>query len=481
MRKRRRPFQPQTLTNITILDAGAEGKAIAKIDGQVLFVPYAAPGDVVDVQVTAKKKQYLEGRVVSIVQPSTHRTMPVCRHFTLCGGCRWQHLSYQEQLALKQQQVEDAFSRIGKFPYPEVRPIKGTTEIYHYRNKLEFTFSARKWFTEPPREGITEDPRGLGFHLPGMFDRIIDLEECHLQAHPSDAIRLFVHRKAMALNLSYYNNKRHEGLLRNLIIRNTTTGGLMVILVSTAEDETLRNDLFPSIIESFPHITSLLWVVNPKVSETIAGLEIRVMHGEAWLNEEMEAAKPDEAPLRFRLAAASFFQTNPRQAGVLYRTAFDLALLKGDELVYDLYSGTGTISCYVARHCRQVVGVEYVEEAVADACLNAELNGLTNTEFVAGDLGKMFDEAFVSQFGKPEVVITDPPRAGMHPKVVDQLLRLNPEKIVYVSCNPATQARDIALLSEQYAVAAVQPVDMFPQTHHVENVALLLKKESVDR
>jgi 23S rRNA (uracil1939-C5)-methyltransferase len=476
MRRPHKAVRAETLTNVHILDAGAEGKAIAKIDGQILFVPFAAPGDVADIRITGKKKQYLEGRIVNIVKASPHRTTPACKHFTLCGGCRWQHLTYNEQLALKQKQVEDAFSRIGKFPYPALRPIKGAPEIYYYRNKLEFTFSARRWFSEAPREGVPEDPRGLGFHLPSMFDRIIDLEECHLQANPSDALRLFVHHKALELNLSYYSTKQHKGLLRNLIVRNSTMGGLMVILVSSAEDELLRERFFPDLIDAFPQITSLLWVVNPKVSESIAGLDVQRIHGDAWLTEQLDAATPHEPPLQFRIGPTSFFQTNSKQAGVLYQSAFDLAMLKGNELVYDLYSGTGTISCYVARHCRKVVGVEYVEEAVADARINASLNGLKNTEFVAGDLGKMFDDAFVEHYGRPDVVITDPPRAGMHPKVVDQLLRLSPEKIIYVSCNPATQARDIAMLHKAYSVSAVQPVDMFPQTHHVENVTLLVRK-----
>ncbi|MBK9290029.1 MAG: 23S rRNA (uracil(1939)-C(5))-methyltransferase RlmD [Bacteroidetes bacterium] len=474
MARKQRQFQPEILTNVHITDAGAEGKAIARVEGQVLFVPYAAPGDVADIQLTARKKQYLEGKIVRLAEASPLRTQALCRHFTLCGGCRWQHLSYETQLAQKQQQVHDAFARIGKFSFPPLRPIKAAPDIYYYRNKLEFTFADRKWFTHPPREGVVEDPRGLGFHLPGMFDRVIHLEECHLQAEPSNAIRLFVHQKAMELNLSYYNNRRHEGLLRNLLIRNSTAGGLMVILVSSQEDKAIEHRLFPALIGAFPQITSLLWVVNPRVNENIAGLEVRVMHGEAWLTELMEAPG-NEAPLVFRIAPASFFQTNPRQAAVLYGTAFELAGLKGDEVVYDLYSGTGTISCYMARHCKKVVGVEYVEEAVADARVNARLNGLNNTEFVAGDLGKMFDAHFVATHGRPDVVITDPPRAGMHPKVVAQLLDLEPEKIVYVSCNPATQARDIALLTEKYAVTAVQPVDMFPQTHHVENVALLVR------
>ncbi len=476
MRRRRPAFKAETLTNVPIIDAGAEGKAIAKIDGQVLFVPFAAPGDVADIQITAKKKQYLEGRIVKLVEASALRTKPECKHFTLCGGCRWQHLTYEAQLSFKQKQVDDAFSRIGKFPYPPLRPIKAAPEKYHYRNKLEFTFSSRRWFNEPPQEGVQEDPRGLGFHLPGMFDRIIDLEECHLQASPSDAIRHFVNQKSKALNLSYYDTKRHEGLLRNLIVRNSTTGGLMVILVSKTEDEQLSSELFPALMAAFPQITSLLWVINPKVSEAITGLKVKVIHGESWLTEQMEAAAEGDPPLTFRIAPASFFQTNPRQAALLYRTAFEMAGLSGDEVVYDLYSGTGTITCYVARHCKKVVGVEYVEEAVADAQVNAGINGLENIAFVAGDLGKMFDDDFVAQYGQPDVVITDPPRAGMHPKVVDQLLKLAPEKIVYVSCNPATQARDIALLTEKYSVEAVQPVDMFPQTHHVENVALLVRK-----
>lgn len=476
MRKRRQAFRPETIHNVPIIAAGAEGKSIAKIDGQVIFVPFAAPGDVADIQITARKKQFLEGRIINLVEASSLRTAQVCGHFTLCGGCKWQHLTYDAQLAFKQQQVEDAFARIGKFPFPALRPIKAAPDIYQYRNKLEFTFSSRRWFTQPPREGVQEDPRGLGFHLPGMFDRIIHLEECHLQASPSDAIRHFVHDKAVELNLSYYDTRRHEGLLRNLIIRNTTTGGLMVILVSSAEHEALRDQLFPGLVKAFPQITSLLWVVNPRVSETINGLEARLMHGEAWLTEHLEGPDADSPPLQFRIAPASFFQTNPRQAAVLYRTAFEMAQLTGKEVVYDLYSGTGTISCYVAGSCKRVVGVEYVEEAVADAHINAGLNGLTNIDFVAGDLGKIFDDSFVLRYGRPDVVITDPPRAGMHPKVVEQLLKLAPGRIVYVSCNPATQARDIALLAEQYTVEAVQPVDMFPQTHHVENVALLVRR-----
>jgi len=465
---------PEIVTSIEISHAAAEGMCIARHEQKVVFVPFAAPGDIVDLQIIKRKRSYFEGKILQLHYASDFRVQPLCDHFGLCGGCKWQHMVYNEQLQLKQQQVTDNFDRIGKFEYPGVMPIKGSEKQFFYRNKLEYTFSDRKWLTHNPKADEEKpDMRGLGFHLPGMFDRILDIEKCYLQDEPSNAIRLKVKEFAIENNLSFYNVKSHEGLLRNLIIRNTRNGSLMVILVISSYDECIIKELLPMLAESFPTISALLYVVNPKKNDQIHDLEVKSFKGEPFITESMTSPVEGAPALNFRIGPVSFYQTNPVQAEVLYKTAYDFAGFKGDELVYDLYTGTGTIAAYIAGSVSKVIGIEYVEEAIKDARVNTNLNGINNAVFIAGDMAKVLTDELVQEYGKPDVVITDPPRAGMHPKVIEQLNAIAASKIVYVSCNPATQARDIALLSEKYAVKAVQPIDMFPQTHHVENVVLL--------
>lgn len=461
---------------VKILDAGAEGKAVARVDNRVIFVPYAVPGDIVDLQVTGKKRSYYEARITAFHEYSPWRIDPVCRHFGLCGGCRWQSMDYSRQLHYKQKQVKESFDRIGKFDYPEIRPIIPSDPIYFYRNKLEYTFSNRKWHIDKkPGEEAHIHSNGLGFHLPGRFDRILDIEKCHLQADPSNDIRLKAREFALSEGLSFYDVKTWEGLLRNLIIRNTTTGEWMVIMVFRDDDEEIIRKFMTHLQNNFPEITSLMYAINPKRNDDISDLEIRIFHGNPYLIEELPAFHTDHPPLKFKIGPVSFFQTNARQAQKLYRVAAEFADFKGDELVYDLYSGTGTISCYIAPYVKKVIGLEFIPSAVTDAEENARLNGFSNTAFHSGDIAKVMNEDFFQANGIPDVIITDPPRAGMHEKVVRQILQSRPEKIVYVSCNPATQARDIQILADQYRITAVQPVDMFPHTQHVENVVVMEK------
>lgn len=461
--------------NVTIVDAGSEGMAVAKPEGKVVFVPFGAPGDVVDLEVYKKKRKFLEGRITRFEEQSTQRTAPVCAHFGLCGGCKWQHLDYKWQLHFKQKQVKDNLDRIGKIAYPEIRPILGSEKIYHYRNKLEFTFSNRKWLTDGAPSGTKEesDLYGLGFHLPGMFDRILDIEQCHLQADPSNEIRLFVREYGLKNQLSFYNVREHQGLLRNLIIRTASNGNTMVILVTGHEDERITAGLLPAIAAQFSSITSLMYVVNDKKNDVINDLEIQCFKGDSFLIESMKSPVAGFPDLEFSVGPVSFYQTNAMQAEKLYSEAFKLADVQGDELVYDLYTGTGTIALYFARFVKHVVGIEYVEEAIKDAESNAKRNQIENTSFFAGDMAKILDADFIAENGKPELIITDPPRAGMHDKVIRQILEVEPAKIVYISCNPATQARDLQLLDAKYEVVVVQPVDMFPHTQHVENIVLL--------
>lgn len=476
MSRRKRPLP--LFENVEITDAAAEGKCIARINEKVVFVPFAAPGDIVDVQVNKKRKSFFEGRITKFHAYSKQRTDPPCQHFGLCGGCKWQHVSYPNQLANKQKQVRDNFDRIAKVPVGEFLPIIGADNEYHYRNKLEYTFSDRRWLTDmdtPKEEGGPQNTNGLGFHLPGMFDKILDIEQCHLQKDPSNAIRLAIREYAIGNGLEFYNVRNHEGFLRNLIIRTSSTGDLMVILVFRYDDLDIT-DLLQFVADRFPEITSLMYVVNEKHNDTIWDLEIKLFKGKPYLFEEMKSPVSNNANLKFKVGPVSFYQTNPEQAFKLYKAAFDFADFKGDELVYDLYTGTGTIAAFVAGSVKKVVGIESVEEAVEDARKNAALNNIDNIGFFAGDMLKILTPKFISTNGSPDVVITDPPRIGMHEKVVKQILIAEPEKIVYISCNPATQARDIALLSEKYDVVKSQPVDMFPQTHHVENVALLVKR-----
>ncbi len=467
------------IEKLEITDAGSEGKALGRWNDRVVFVPFAAPGDVVDVQVYKKRRSYFEGRIVATHKKSDLRIQPICSHFGLCGGCKWQHLDYRYQLVFKQKQVQDALDRIAKVPYPGIAPIIGAENPYYYRNKLEFTFSDRRWLTSKDTskaEGGPEDTNGLGFHLPGMFDKILDIDTCYLQKEPSNEIRLAVRNFALEHNYPFYNVRNNEGLLRNLIIRNSSAGDLMVIVVFGKNDREKIDELLSFIRGKFPEVSSLMVVINEKKNDSISDLNVQLFYGKDHLMEQMKPAEAGQTPLQFKVGPKSFYQTNPGQAQKLYQAAFDFAGFKGDELVYDLYTGTGTIAAFIARSVKHVIGVEYIEDAVGDARENMKLNTIDNVEFYSGDLAKLLDEEFFATHGKPEIIVTDPPRAGMHPKVVRQILLAEPQKIVYVSCNPATQARDIALLNEKYEVKKVQPVDMFPQTHHLENVVLLERR-----
>ena len=467
--------EPEYLNDVLIVDAGSEGMSVAKPEGRVVFVPFGVPGDVVDLEVFKKKKNYLEGRILRIKKPSDKRVNPVCQHFGLCGGCKWQQMDYHWQIYYKQKQVKDNFDRIGKLDYPEIRPILGCEKQYYYRNKLEYAFSNRKWLTDGAPAGTygEEECKGLGFHLPQLFDRVVDVAHCHLQADPSNDIRLFVRKFTMDHKLSYYSVRQHEGLMRNLVIRCNSKGEFMVIHVISEESRVIRNELIPALEQRFPQIVSLLLIINNKLNDVINDLPFECLKGDPWLIETMASPRPGFPDLQFRIGPVSFFQTNVYQAERLYHAAFDLAELKGDEVMYDLYTGTGTIAQYFSRFVKRVVGIEYVEEAIADAKVNMALNGIENCTFFAGDMAKIFTDDFIKAQGRPNFIVTDPPRAGMAEKVVEQLLKIRAEKIVYVSCNPATQARDLQLLSTAYDLKAVQPVDMFPHTQHVENITLL--------
>jgi len=464
--------------NVTILDAGAEGKAVARVNEMVVFVPFCVPGDVVDIKVISKRKSYCEGKAIKFHQYSELRVEPFCEHFGTCGGCRWQNLSYEQQLKFKQKQVDDHFTRIGKFNFPSIPPILPSPQITGYRNKLEYTFSDRRWLNAddmalPPEQ---RQGNGLGFHIPTLFDRVLDINHCYHQPEPSNAIRLAVRDFTLHKGWSYYNPRSHEGFLRNLLIRNTIAGDLMVIVVFAYDAPNEINQLMTFIADSFVQITSLIYVINTKQNDVITDQEMLLWKGEPYITEYLEAPVEGKSRLQFRIGPVSFFQTNTLQAYNLYKTAFDFAGFAGNELVYDLYCGTGTITNFMAPYVKKVVGVEYVPAAIDDAHINSELNSISNTTYFAGDLAKVLTDDFVKQNGRPDVIITDPPRSGMHESVVKQILQIAPQKIVYVSCNPATQARDIALMAEKYEVAAVQPVDMFPHTHHVENVVLLTLK-----
>ncbi|MBE0637311.1 MAG: 23S rRNA (uracil(1939)-C(5))-methyltransferase RlmD [Bacteroidales bacterium] len=468
-RKKRKVDLP-LLEKVEILDAGAEGKAVARVDNMVVFVPFAAPGDVVDIKVVSKKKSFYEGKIVKYHHLSEKRVEPRCEHFGLCGGCKWQHLGYEHQLFFKQKQVVDNFTRIGKLTLPPFNPIIASEEQYFYRNKLEFSFSNRKWLLE--NKIIQDTPpnaNGLGMHLPGMYDRIVDLENCYLQAEPSNSIRLALRDWGILNNLTFYDSRVHRGFLRTATIRTSSTGETMVIIAFGANETEQITALLDHLLEQFPQITSLFYVVNPKHNDTINDLEIQHYSGKNYIVEKME-------DLNFKVGPLSFYQTNSRQALRLYQVVREFAGFEGHETVYDLYCGTGTITNFIAKRVGKVIGVEYIPEAIDDAIENSKMNRIGNTRFVVGDIAETLNEQFVSEHGKPQMIITDPPRAGMHPKVIQQLLNIEPQKIVYVSCNPATQARDIALLAEKYVLEQIQPVDMFPQTHHVENVSLLVRK-----
>ena len=456
------------LKEVEIIDVAAEGKSIAKENEMVIFVPFGAPGDIVDIKIDRKKKSYAEGHIDRMVRPSEIRVEPRCEHFTVCGGCRWQHLPYEFQLKCKQKQVTDALERIAKVNLPEISPIKGSNEIWGYRNKMEYTFSNKKWLTFDQLRSGEEFPDrdAAGFHIPGAFDKVLDINCCHLQDDLGNRIRLFVKQFGKENGYTFYDLREQHGLLRTLMIRIASTGEVMVVMVFGEDDREKIEALMQAIKDNFPEITSLQYVINTKVNDTIADQEILLYSGREYILEEMEG-------LRFRVGPKSFYQTNSRQAYELYKVARDMAGLTGSELVYDLYTGTGTIANFVARRARQVIGIEYVEDAIKDAKINSAENGITNTLFYAGDMKDVLTDEFVERHGRPEVMIVDPPRAGMHGDVVNVILNARPETIVYVSCNPATQARDLSLLDVAYTVEAVQPVDMFPHTHHVENVVKL--------
>lgn len=459
------------LEGITITGVAAEGKAIARVDNLVVFVPYVVPGDVVDLQIKRKKHSYAEAEAVKVHQYSDKRAIPFCQHYGVCGGCQWQVLDYSEQLKYKQQQVVDNLSRIGKVVLPEISPILGSEQTQGYRNKLEYTFSNKRWLTreEVAQNVVYDQMNAVGFHIPGAFDKVLAIEKCWLQDDVSNRIRNAIRDYAYEHQYTFINLRTHEGMLRNLIIRTSTTGELMVILVAqikTGEEMRLFETLLQYVADSFSEITSLLYIINNKVNDSIGDLEVHTFKGEDHIFEEMEG-------LRFKVGPKSFYQTNSRQAYNLYKVARQFAGLTGNELVYDLYTGTGTIANFVSRQAHRVIGIEYVPEAIEDARINSEINGIDNTLFFAGDMKDILTEDFIREHGGPDVIITDPPRAGMHPDVVNVILQSAPKRIVYVSCNPATQARDLQLLDSKYSVKAVQPVDMFPHTYHVENVVLL--------
>ena len=460
------------LEGVEITGVAAEGKSIARVNDMVVFIPYGAPGDIVDVKIDKKKHSYAEGHIVNLVKPSEVRQDPFCQHFGVCGGCKWQHLPYEEQLKYKQQQVKDAMERIAKVPIPEINPILGSANTQFYRNKLEFTFSNKCWLTFDEMRSGKEFPdrNALGFHIPGAFDKVLDIKKCWLQNDISNEIRLFIREYALSKSYTFYDLKAQHGLMRTIMVRTASTGDIMLVVVFGEDDRDKIADVMTAIADKFPQITSLLYVVNLKVNDTIGDQDIITFKGKDYIEEEMEG-------LKFRVGAKSFYQTNSEQAYELYKVARNMANLTGDELVYDLYTGTGTIANFVARNSKKVVGIEYVEDAIADAKLNSKVNGIENTLFYAGDMKDVLTEAFVAQQGKPEVMIVDPPRAGMHEDVVNVILSSEPKRIVYVSCNPATQARDLALLDKKYIVTEIQPVDMFPHTHHVENVVGLTLKE----
>lgn len=473
------------LENVTIEAVAAEGKALAHVmlpgdeaegKGRVVFVEFAVPGDVVDIQLTKKKKSYLEGRIIRIVKPSEHRLEPFCEHFGICGGCKWQPLPYQMQLEAKQQQVYDQLVRIGHLDIPEISPILGSEKTREYRNKLEFSASEKRWiYNDEDPEALSDDQKcGLGFHVGKFFDKVLDIRKCHLQPEPSNRIRLFIKDYALKNGLSFYNIRENHGILRNMFVRSTEEGNVMLIIIFGREFEG-REAMLQAIADAFPEITSLYYVINTKVNDSISDQECILFKGEEAIYEQMEN-------LRFKIGPKSFYQTNTRQAYRLYSVAREAAALTGNEIVYDLYTGTGTIAQFVSSKASKVFGIEYVKEAIDDAVANAAHNGITNCEFFAGDMKDVLTDAFIAEHGRPDVIILDPPRAGIHPDVAKVILNAAPARMVYVSCNPASQARDLEILCNgmseggaRYRITAVQPVDMFPHTQHVENVVTLVK------
>ena len=459
------------LENVTIEAVAAEGKALAHVDGTVVFVEFAVPGDVVDIQVYKKKKNYMEGFIRRIVKPSEQRLEPFCQHFGVCGGCRWQPLPYELQLQAKQQQVWDQLVRIGHLEIPPVSPILGSDKTVFYRNKLEFSFSSKRWILrdEDPDAIPPEDRVGLGFHVGKFFDKVLDIKQCWLQKDPSNAIRLFIKDHAVRHGLAFYDIRENHGFLRNMFIRTTEKGDVMLILCFAHEDRQARTTLLDAVSAAFPQITSLYYVINTKMNDSIGDQDCILYKGEDSIYETMEG-------LSFKIGPKSFYQTNSPQAYKLYSAARDFAALTGAETVYDLYTGTGTIAQFVSRKAAKVIGIEYVPEAIEDAKDNARRNGISNCSFFAGDMKDILTNDFVREHGRPDVVILDPPRAGIHPDVAEVILQAAPDRIVYVSCNPASQARDLAILCRDYEITAVQPVDMFPHTQHVENICALRRR-----
>ncbi|HET8829851.1 MAG TPA: 23S rRNA (uracil(1939)-C(5))-methyltransferase RlmD [Pelobium sp.] len=463
--------EPQPLNGLTVHDIAEEGKGVARAEDLVVFIEKAIPGDVVDALVYKKKKKFAEAKIERIITPSPERVDPFCQHFGVCGGCKWQHMDYQAQLKYKQKSVLDALQRLGGLDVTHAEAILPSAQDKYYRNKLEYTFSNKRWLTE--KDDIIEDEKdrnALGFHVPLRFDKILKIDHCYLQADPSNDLRNSIAEFAIANDISFYDLRAHEGALRNLVIRTSSTGELMVIVIFAYPEEGQVETMMEFVKNSFPQINSLLYIINQKKNDTFSDQEVLLYHGKAFIEEEMEG-------LRFRIGPKSFYQTNSLQAYELYKITREFAELKGDELVYDLYTGTGTIANFVAKRAKKVVGVEYVPDAIVDAKINSEVNGINNTVFYAGDMKDILNNDFINQNGKPDVVITDPPRAGMHPDVVERLMEMEADKIVYVSCNAATQARDLIRLKEKYDLVRIKPVDMFPHTQHVENVVLLKLKK----
>jgi 23S rRNA (uracil1939-C5)-methyltransferase len=459
------------LEDLEVIDISTEGKAIAKHEGLVVFIAGAVPGDIVDVMVHRKKNNFAEGKVHVIKKSSPHRVKPICEHFGTCGGCKWQDFTYSKQLEFKQKYVYDAFTRIGKLTFPEIQPIIGNAAEYFYRNKLEFSFSNKKWLTveEIALQNEILNRNALGFHIPGLFDKVLDIQNCYLQAEPSNSIRNAIKAYALQNHLSYFDIRNKSGMLRTVMIRTTSTGEIMVLLAIYDWLEKELFDLLEHLKNTFPQINSLLYTHSHKANDTFQDLDIKTYYGRDHIIEEMEG-------LKFKISARSFYQTNSQQAYNLYKITREFAQLTGNEVVYDLYTGTGTIANFISKQAKKVVGVEYVADSIEDAKKNSETNGIHNTSFFAGDMKDVLNADFIAANGKPNVIITDPPRAGMHEDVVKVILQVAPQRVVYVSCNPSTQARDIALMENDYKIVKVQPVDMFPQTAHVENVVLLEKK-----
>jgi 23S rRNA (uracil1939-C5)-methyltransferase len=463
MAKKNKQF---TLYNLSIDTAGNDGRSVGRENDMVVFVENAVPGDVVDAFVYRKKRRFAEARATVFHTLSPHRVEPVCSHFGVCGGCKWQNLNYEKQLEFKQNHVVDCLTRLIKIELPEILPIIGSEKKYFYRNKLEFTFSNKKWLINKDEDNTDTNSNALGFHIPGRFDKILQIDKCYLQDDLHNQIRNFIYNYAVENNIYFFDLREQKGLLRTMMVRNTQKGEWLVMIMFFKNEELIIKEILKALETKFPEIDNILYVINEKQNDTFFDLETITYKGVGYLTEEMEG-------LKFRINPKAFYQTNPSQAYILYQVARDFAGLTGQELVYDLYTGTGTIANFVAHKAKQVIGVEYVKEAIDDAIINSEINNVHNTKFFAGDMKDVLNDEFIATHGKPQVIITDPPRTGMHESVVNKILEIAPQKVVYVSCNPATQARDLALMDAKYIVTKVQPVDMFPQTHHIENVVLL--------